>query len=118
MNKQAKERLRAEKANGKMGHCCLGVLTDLAVKEGVISEFVGNAEDRVQGQDGDVILCNKVRRWAGLRSVEGNFTESKFVMTSLVELNDAGKTLKYIAKVIESEPKGLFTTPRKNKPKA
>ncbi|MFY1688157.1 hypothetical protein [Plantactinospora sp. WMMB782] len=67
--KQAKDRLKS-----KEGYCCLGVLCEVAVKEGVIGPaqsdeheedeyFYPDGEDRAGG-----VLPNAVAEWAGLES--------------------------------------------------
>lgn len=76
--KQAVARMRVTKRSSAhyierngVGHCCLGVLTDVALKEGVISSFRIN--ERGQG-------CSmQVLRWAGF---------DVNTQTKLMKLND------------------------------
>ncbi len=81
--------------------CCLGVLCDLAVKEGIIEEpkMINNFYVYGEHQEVDV-LPKEVYDWAGLEkwSRNGRYNETDF---TLAELNDDGKSFKYIAKVIE-----------------
>ena len=85
---QGRDQLRSGKE-----YCCLGVLCDLAVKNGVISRFIGK----------DGLLPRKVQKWAALSTDDGNYSTNK-----LTNLNDNGKSFEEIADVIEKEPKGLF----------
>jgi hypothetical protein len=80
-------------------HCCLGVLADLAVKAGVLSEFRYS-----------FYLDETTQKWCGLADSAGSFkSESEEEkVTSLSWLNDRGKTFEQIADIIESEPEGLF----------
>ena len=75
-------------------YCCLGVLCDLAVKAGVITRF--------NGQCG--VPRPKVVKWVGLRKAKGSYKGN-----DLVTRNDNGASFKAIAKIIEKQPKGLFT---------
>jgi hypothetical protein len=88
--------------------CCLGVLCDLAVKAKVINPptilISDYGDDFAYGNGGYTgALPDSVRRWAGLSESSGAHRS-----TSLAALNDSGRTFKTIAKVIESEPEGLF----------
>lgn len=85
-----------------VGHCCLGVLCELAVKAGVIKDFEGET----------LVEYPQVIAWVGLKDEDqggvGSFDEN-----NLAALNDgAGLTKKHsfkqIAKIIESDPEGLF----------
>lgn len=86
--------------------CCLGVLCDMAVRAGIIPKpelpGVGNTYE-YEGMTG--LPSKKVREWAGLINGAGTSLEYH----SLASLNDEGKTFKHIAKIIESEPEGLFS---------
>lgn len=81
-------------ADGK--YCCLGVLTDLALKNDVIDSFEGN-----------LVLAVAVMDWVGLRNrnalIENDVEKS---LTNLNDKTDVG--FGGIADVIESEPEGLF----------
>lgn len=96
-------------------YCCLGVLTLIAVQEGVSPQ-----SDLESG----CVLSPSVKDWAGLCSLNGMFTVDKPIRlslnkngsqgfysnhTALSERNDYGDcTFEDIAAIIESEPKGLF----------
>lgn len=84
------------------GYCCLGVLSELAVREGKADKWKADDGDDVfffgkkRGDADDTFLPRSVMRWAGLDSdspaVEGD---------SLAVLNDNGKTFEEIADLIE-----------------
>lgn len=101
------------KKTNKHSYCCLGVLCELAVKEGVLpkkyvsspSTFDGEIE--YAGNSGE--LPDKVRQWAGLRDSLGAYTAKNNISTSLASVNDSGKkSFTEIAALIASRPKGLF----------
>lgn len=96
--------------NRPVGFCCLGVLCDLAVQEGVITPLgtstCGTTMYPHPGPDWqDATLPPSVRDWAGLTHpnpdvpvpLEGRPANK----TSLATLNDAGYTFEDIADIIE-----------------
>jgi hypothetical protein len=83
--------------------CCLGVLCDLAVLDGVIDPPEDDHGDLLY-LDKESFLPKQVRDWAGLRANSGAMEDGN----SLVKLNDTGKRFTIIAKIIESKPDGLF----------
>ena len=104
--------LHRVKKNGTHSYCCLGVLCELAVKEGVIPK---KSVSKKYEWDNEIFyldeaseLPEKVQKWAGLASSLGDFQSRNYKETSLASLNDAGKSFSEIAKLIESRPKGLF----------
>ena len=101
--KQGRGQLKTD--DGK--YCCLGVLCELAVKAGVISAY--DPEDAAPAP----AVCN----WVGLQDNLGQFVKPDGHSDSLADLNDKGGIhsrdkrsagFKTIARVIESEPEGLF----------
>ena len=106
---------------GKEKWCCLGVLCDLAVKEGVIpapttfqvGEIRYNYRNKGKGflpgcLPTSSLLPTDVLRWAGLQRRDGGF-HTPPEATSLAALNDDGVTsFESIAVLIESKPEGLF----------
>ena len=114
MNANAKKWVQAlrsgkyKQAHGTLGkedgsRCCLGVLCDLAVEAGVIKTF--NLYS--------TCLPEEVTMWAGLSSDQGAYGRN----LALWRDNDGGwvdgkvnspKRFKTIARIIESEPEGLF----------
>lgn len=75
--------------------CCLGVLCDLAVQDGVIKPPITKPGlSTVLHYDGNYTMpSDTVRRWAEL---DANFAER------LANLNDKGHTFAQIAEVIEA----------------
>lgn len=91
--------------NGKF--CCLGVLCDLAVKEGVVDReqwgnYVLYGSDE-EGWDG-ALLPNGVKRWAGMATNNGDCPHAQ---DTLVSLNDGGASFVEISRVIEREMEHL-----------
>ena len=120
---------RVDEESGEViGHCCLGVLCELAIKAGVKvsrvgekrTEYVDDDTDElyevysnITFDDRDDLVPQVVKDWAGLRtndgSVENNHPDgsaeeeemdSEF-SDSLAGLNDSGKTFRQIADLIE-----------------
>ena len=100
--------------------CCLGVLSDLAVKEGVMPKW-----ELVDAQSGPlrsvekVYACDGAMRYmpdavmelVGLNSTFGSFYVSdggETAVDSLAARNDQGNTFEQIAWLIASRPRGLF----------
>lgn len=84
--------------------CCLGVLCDIAVENGVIPTPKQNYDQELVYGAKSELLPRKVRMWAGLRTWAGHYQKGQ---NSLAQLNDNGATFKQIAKIIETEP-GIF----------
>lgn len=98
--------------------CCLGVMCDK------YHEITGDGRWTLGGLDeldifeaGDIAdvnyasgsdLPDVVRDWVGLKGWAGSYGNDTET-TSLMRLNDTGKTFAEIADIIESEPEGLFT---------
>jgi hypothetical protein len=90
------------------GYCCLGVLTDLAVKAGVVEwERSGDGlpvqgvREMIEPGINTVVTAltpQKVVDWAGLE-----WTNPMVRGQSLAGLNDQGKSFEQIAKLIEEE---------------
>jgi hypothetical protein len=74
----------------------LGVITDLALKAGVITTFPYSS-----------VLIPKVADWVGFTDTDGSFTDSRGRDQQLYELNDDGVSFKKLARIIEAEPEGL-----------
>ena len=90
-------------------HCCLGVLCELAIKEGVDVE-VSVRLDEDDGDDKFYTEFDKetghppdsVRKWAGMGSPSGRLYQPAYDEdTSLASLNDRNWSFKQIADVIE-----------------
>jgi hypothetical protein len=88
-------------------YCCLGVACEL------YQQKVGDLEIReildrrlYDGEEG--ILPEKVSKWLGLSTMEGDYFDEFRGTTTLHERNDDGDTFEEIADLIESEPPNLF----------
>src|SRR6185503_16966914 len=76
--------------------CCLGVLCDLAAKDGAVEEIHLSPGTHWRYDDETAYLPKAVQRWAQLDS--GNPATSE---GSLAGLNDEGRSFAYIADVID-----------------
>jgi hypothetical protein len=100
--KQTKEALKRKSG----GMCCLGVLCDLAgeewnpcpTSEGKILPVGASSH----------VATKKAMAFVGLRGPSGVIKGGNSEFFDLAAMNDAGKRFKTIAKIIESEPPGLF----------
>jgi hypothetical protein len=90
--------------NGK--YCCLGVLCELAVKEGIIQPPTPDMDDTYQYGSHQTwsseTLPDEVIDWAQMISNEGlislNYDDKSY--SSLVDMNDSGVSFKQIAEKI------------------
>jgi hypothetical protein len=99
--KQGKAYLHAR--GGK--YCCLGVACDLYKQQ--VLKTTKNPE-YLKVNEG-ITLPAEVQEWLGLSHHEGEFFDASEHDTKyLTGLNDKGTSFKEIAKVIASEPEGLF----------
>jgi hypothetical protein len=87
--------------------CCLGVLCDIAVADGVIPAPVETSPDEdswdslLYGGD-SALLPSEVQDWAGLDS-NAPMVREGHLLSSLAELNDKGYSFKRIADLIEGD---------------
>lgn len=90
-----------------IGHCCLGVLCELAVADKIIKKHSGKCHVTYDGKDD--LLPEKVRKWVGLRTNNGGLDSLVEGVKNLASLNDyPKKSFKFIARVIEQKAKELF----------
>jgi hypothetical protein len=111
--KQGKGYLAQIADNGETVYCCLGVLSDLAVKAGVIE--CKSAGDQYIQEVGEVLafdeytgfLSPAVVEWAGTESESPHLIADPVggmdSDASLAGLNDAGVSFKTIADLIEAQ---------------
>jgi hypothetical protein len=94
---QTQERLTRVADDGTVvGHCCLGVLCEIAVEQGVVQNKTVHAG--VITYDGEwLFLPDAVARWAGVHG-EGFLYDRN---DSLTNLNDGGASFETIADVID-----------------
>lgn len=88
------------------GFCCLGVLTDLYLKEFDEDWTAGDPSDEVLSYhiDGEYnYLLEDVKIWAGLDSESPMIVMQDSKKTALANLNDEGKTFDEIAQIIEEK---------------
>ena len=90
-------------------YCCLGVACVIAKESGVYINMERGLDKSGASCWGNDIyeLPSQVRDWLNLSTDIGTFRLNT-KRSSLVDLNDDGKTFLEIADIIESEPKGLF----------
>jgi hypothetical protein len=95
--------LCTEKENDTPKHCCLGVLCELAIKQGLPVAIQKDGEVLITVSfDGEAItLPDSVVDWAGLKSSGGKWDEARDF--SLWHANDSGTTFDEIAEIIEKE---------------
>jgi len=117
--KQGQGRLCRAIADGSRSFCCLGVLTDLAVKEGVLPDGKWVELDLYALRYGkcaaSAYLPSEVQEWSGMQSIAGNLPKAVHVwrddsgemLTSLDGFNDAGYTFDQIADIIEKNWEAL-----------
>lgn len=91
---QTKKRLR-----GDTGHCCLGVLCELAVQEGVIAPAVKYGFYYFDNQFS--LLPKSVMVWSGIDTDAANYGVLTPDDHALAHDNDSGKTFEEIADIIE-----------------
>lgn len=85
------------------GFCCLGVLSDLAVKDGVVEWDLGVIQDPETDHRSAGLLHDKVIDWAGLERRDPEVTDQKDRPTTLSIINDMGEPFTVIADIIEEQ---------------
>ncbi len=103
-------------AKGRVEYCCLGVLCEMALKEGVgMEEKKRSIPDSTCSLflfDGEsAVVPPPVQKWAGLKTDMGSMSlrtsESGPGYSSLMEYNDEGCSFSEIADVIEANAEAL-----------
>lgn len=90
---QGQERLHRNYGDGRNEYCCLGVLCELAVKEGVTTR-THRGEGYGYGKNADTThLPDEVLKWSG---IPGNG-----LLSSYINANDSGMDFGGIADMIE-----------------
>lgn len=91
------------------GFCCLGVLCDVAIREGLEVEVKSYCDcgdelcDSISYDEAVEVLPSSVQEWAGLTSCDPSVGVDGDGKDSLAELNDAGLSFPDIADLIRSE---------------
>ena len=101
--KQGRKALRQEDK-----FCCLGVLCELAVKDGAIPKPLPQGSRYIYGEPGNSssnYLPGKVMDWAGIENLNwaGKYNISEENDGYLASDNDNGKTFEEIASIIEEK---------------
>lgn len=112
---QTKGWLAVPKEDGAVGYCCLGVLCEVAIKQGVEVPVTKSISGKALGYGADVnntSLPREVMEWAGLplsdpvvSTPESIATEHLSARITLAELNDehADFTFPVLADLIEEQ---------------
>ena len=101
--------LCAIREDGSRGYCCLGVLEDLAVQDGITTEEGARGSHVRYGPSGELgVLENEVSAWAGIENLSRNpmvmvRMPDGQVLRALADLNDGGKDFAFIAAAIKGE---------------
>lgn len=105
-----------QSVNGKVKHCCLGVLCEIynddmksnkkkTLKTRKKKLYLNNDYWTFNNSSG--LLPYVVRKWASIKDEHGRFRQGTAAAVSLVALNDNGKSFNHIAKVIEKNVEKL-----------
>lgn len=96
--KQGRTMLKQGQSPDNLKYCCIGVLCELAAKDGVIDNSVKSSFDPIYSfNEKECLIPDEVARWAGLKTLR---TTSG---STLYQLNDFGKSFSDISDVIEED---------------
>ena len=108
---QSSGALKGVSEDGKVGYCCLGVLTDIAIKTGAVDgdwiyrEATDSHAYRLRGGRAEgTLLPWDVAEWAGVRAngdPREDFGSEPCTNLDLPALNDGGLPFEVIANIIE-----------------
>lgn len=107
---QGSSHLAREDRHGVVHHCCLGVLSELAVKAGVATKETGDPGDKHDGvitfidaerKRGTALLTTGVVNWAGLDVISPIVATENGHWQHLTGLNDTRVPFTTIADLIE-----------------
>ncbi len=102
--KQAKGKLATQDLKGNKEFCCLGILCELAIKNGIALDVKYNSySDRFVYDNETQILPYKVMQWSGVKHNNGCYNTSH----ALSHDNDYGGTFETIANTIEEAVESL-----------
>lgn len=96
--KQTKSRLKNENS-----YCCLGVLSDLFIKETKTGEWDNDDSFVMNNECKNINLHYKVVEWAELLNSNPDCKTKEGESSSLAEENDSGKSFEEIADIIEEQ---------------
>lgn len=105
--KQGRHRLKRRREHQKSEYCCLGVLCEIAVQDGVIKPPEKIEDEGFPGSaykyEGDKFsLGPRVQEWAGIESNPA-VKDPNGHWSSLADMNDDGASFEEIADVIERQ---------------
>lgn len=98
--------------NAQGARCCLGVLCDIAVEDGIIdaprvTHLRPGSETYIYGLDQLATLPHEVMEWAGLDSTNGGYSNNDPAKygydRALSDDNDSGMPFSEIAKIIREK---------------
>lgn len=116
--------LKTRNSKDELVYCPLGIACDIFHNETGLGEW--------QPREGDssfyIFYCGSkdfsgiklpeaVRKWLGLKSCLGDYKDNNNLQSCIAVKNDYGTSFETIAKIIESEPKGLLLKISKTKKK-
>jgi hypothetical protein len=91
-----------EEGNQVVGHCCLGVLCEVAITEGLDIETRKGSFVPTYRFDGEsALLPHTIAEWAGLGPIASPSIHTDDGVEFLADLNDDGKSFAEIADLIE-----------------
>lgn len=92
-----------EYLNSQNKFCCLGVLCEVAKKNGVELKIEVDEEDNTVSYNGsNGVLSKPVMNWAGIQNICGSYINSRNQEMTLTGLNDTQRmSFKQIANIIE-----------------
>jgi hypothetical protein len=105
-HEQGRGRLRRETKQGTTQYCCLGILCEIAVREGVIEPPVRHVNDDGTCYEYDLdtdTLPQSVVQWAGLSDSNPVIDLGNLNPETLGGLNDNGSSFAEIAQFIEDK---------------
>ena len=116
--KQGVGTLKQFNNRGQAQHCCLGVLCELYNdemkknhKKTIPVKTVKGSYDYsfgfVRFGNSTDMLPEKVRKWAGMKSHDGKFTDTDGINNNLADVNDFGRKFKTIANIIDKNWENL-----------
>lgn len=108
--KQGRNRLKSQSDyDDTVRHCCLGVLCEIAIKNGVniptsswrntdtLTEWIFGADERAEFPPDEIV------KWAGLECDNPMVKDQYDTSTTLSDLNDTGHSFSEIADIIEEQ---------------
>lgn len=86
--------------NNEGNFCCLGVLCEVAIKNGV-KMSVQQTDEGIAYDGSTAFLPESVAIWAGINTPNGGWMDGHGNWNSLVQLNDSNESFDLIADIID-----------------